>query len=68
MKEIYKIGFIGLYYTTYYLFKNILAVIFTLLLIIAGILLIPFWWDKKVRDFLGSASELLNVYVDEIIE
>lgn len=68
MKEIYKLGFIGLFYTTYYLLKTILAVIFELLLIIVSILLIPFWWIKKVRDFLGYASEILSVYIDEMIE
>lgn len=68
MKEIYKLGFIGLYYTTCYLLKNILAVIFTLLLIVISILLIPLWWIKKVRDFLGYLSEILSVYIDEMID
>lgn len=68
MKEIYKIGFIGLLYTAYCLLKTIFAVIFELLLIIVAILLIPFWWIKKVRDFLGYTSEIVNDYICEMIE
>lgn len=67
MKEIYKIGFMGLFYTTYCLLKTIFAVIFELLFIIVTILLIPFWWIKKVRYFLAHTSEIISDYICRIL-
>lgn len=63
MIEIYKNGFMKLFYATYYSFKIIFATILMLLFNIVAILLIPFWCIKKVINFLNYISEIISEYI-----